>query len=369
MIPSVPELRRLTYQAKVRTVFVETFGLTEPVFIEQEQTWKEWCDLQRNPNGRNLLECLKSDFNDVFKARALCILLAPDDGYAPFYWPESTKSISTLWGEIQSGEFSEKLLSFATDLALRSLEVVRNKNQDLSQSYACFLIHLLEYLRQEDLVWSVLRALPVCDFVRPVLDPWDLDGSPSVLKLFWLLMSAKIPEAWKRTQDEKVRKLIREEMSDPKNLKLAGNDAYPSYMEGVKLDLYGKSPSYSTELFASQVDFILGFETPGHRRFGAHTLVKFFERLSGHEYLSVRRRLVRDTIMMDRGQLGQFVVTNQEDFRLVKQALEEADPTDLELCSRLKQMILEAQPKILKETQDAREKSRHAEEVFEKMRR
>ena len=311
---------------------------------EDDKTWKDWVDfIDSMHTGRNNLKnLLLEDVCDCFKARALFLLLVPDRSTKEFYWK---KKLDSLWDDVAEIGFPKDLsmdLSNLTSEMLQEIAVeVKNgakKYSDPFYFYCAIIRELLPFLSEED-GKKLLEVYPLDDPKSWNDTDSDWSGySPS----YQLLRSDKISDGLKSFATDKMLEVI---LSEKKNRRDWKNHLfYFARMIQTVNEYAGEDRPYSIDLFARQIDFIVGLEVKGKKMINLSYLRKMLELFKDNDELKLK--LIRFVVLKDGGKMSidaaEAMLTEaerQEDSQVIKalgRFLKKAKKEDSETEERIR---------------------------------
>lgn len=319
---------RREYVTTVRRLLRETFELTTADVEKQNDVWKQWVNLQANDRS-NLKRLAREEVDDVFKARALALTMTPRSRWFPFFW---------------TGE----KIPFTHDLCLWDEEVFANMSSRVAEFAAKLLAFNLDILGtapESDIeVWCALKNYPA--LVCPLITVLDA-SNPIATRLFELypidesrfgtFMKRDVAESWKVRADERMREYVLKNLS---GIPIEDSRMLTFYVYTLEQRAVSESPSYSTDLLASQLEFVLTLE-------GVHTLQLFNHTVVGHllttignaQFRHLRHRLARHVVFSESLTLSRL---NPHMRTAVDMILQEFGAEDVELGKRLRELIAEA---------------------------
>ncbi|MCR4276254.1 MAG: hypothetical protein NUV90_02635 [Candidatus Parcubacteria bacterium] len=297
---SKEEQRRQRYIRDVRRLVIEMFKLSDKQAHEQNRLWAEWLDVvqERKIQRLNLLpvdakhlsKFILGDAGDAFKARAIAILLAPEDRLIPFTWPVRVPDYSWRYAEIDFARLSPQLQMFSLSvLEINSgLNIADAERPDarVVHSFNEFILSKLAVLLEDD---ATAERLFNCYQLYV-----ERGNQYDYYRSFELILRAKIPEKWKKLADDKMRELIRLRQKGRTRRRNAFDSPFLYYMDPIMVHFLSELP-YSMDLFASQIAFIIG--SPGMDDdklsfLSSHTGT-VQQMLEGEPYAELRGKLIK----------------------------------------------------------------------------
>lgn len=243
------------YGGMVGCLLFSTFKSSNEIQTGQIRLWDEWVRLKKRKE-EDLGKLITADVNDVFKARAIAILLTPKEGFAPFTWCDTEPIDYRPYVNINFARLSPELNEFVLSLFEFNRENAEKIKPSADMPPANILHAYNEY------ILSQLAVLPECgnDMAERLFNCYqpyvEYGNQYDYYKSFELILRAKIPEKWKKMADDKMRDLInlrQQGLTQPRN---DYDKPFLHYMNLITADLLHKLP-YSVDLFASQVEFII----------------------------------------------------------------------------------------------------------------
>jgi len=357
---------RREFMKAVRSLHREHFGLSEHDIVRHNTAWRGWLDL-KNQELRDLCSILTDDhFADAHKGRALSILIAPNSSLLPFDWEDGHDSLRDDTSMLDNFDFSKlnnSLKQFLFRLLPICMRVAQAANMERDREtmatmffyrtlYPRLVIFALSVLNEKDPLATELFELwqPLDPVVFRNMD--DASGYDHVSRM----LRAKIPITWKWKTHERMKRIILAELSGEAKPRAEHEEARSCYLEVIQLGFYSKDGfPYETELFATQVEFLIGEGClPGKRGFRDYHAQQILHLLAGDEYLTLRRRYVRNAILGDHGKHESFGIYDQEQLQTAQSMLDEAEEGDKELRTKLLNLIEKGRARIA-ERQSAKE--------------
>jgi hypothetical protein len=375
VLTKASNLRNRTAVA-VRELVIKIFNLDDVGVKLDDDAWESWLSLKNQREPCNILELLELNVRDSLKARCLAIYLVPTLRMVPYHWSDESSLRNYLFmaNEIKLSELSPRLQEFAFELiriyasyAILHLKVPtlvesreRNEIIDSLLSYNSFILQALQLLPETD---QCAMALYQCyQLLDPV--PYCTMDDVSGYDSFGRLLTKPVPERWKLCADEAMRTIVRLEVSGQANPRYEWEAALSQYAECIILPLFVMGLTYSRELFASQIDFVLEVSGNGdHCYFPTHRLAWIFAQITGDEARPLRHRLIRHVMLTPDG----FNVYDANDLSLARWfAIELAE--DNELVSRLNEMIQAYQTRLSARMAEQQKAEEQANAVMAAMR-
>jgi hypothetical protein len=366
-MPSHLGMGNQKYKAKVRGLYMQTFELSPPQLLAQDSTWDEW--LEMNPPWkrvcRDLVELLRIDVSNNFKARAIVILLAPALKFSPFEWNSEDELDRNYLGNdrIDCTSLPQQLQLFIAQLLLVNVDAVistgfNEKLYDTLFAYNRGILQMLAILPEDEPLAGEL-------FKRYFLnDPVAFSGmeDSSGYNPFQELMGCdNISEKYKWLADRKMQEIVRAEEEGWAAPRHHWENALKCYVCILGSNLFKKVFPYGVELFAEQVTFVLSLPNIKNRAlFECHHLGKMFDILSDDSYKHLRHCIARYVVLEnDDVSHGMFRVSSDEAREVSRRILEEFGTEDGALRMRIECLLLEYEErKRLTQSQNAEEQQR-----------
>lgn len=336
------------YKQAVFDLFTTCYD--HPPSEEEDRTWHAW--LTHQHPGRDLSDVkqlLAMDVRDVFKARCMTVLLAPNKASIPFEWID--KYAGSHWSvDVHSGAFdafSDALQRFTAQLLCLNIDRVHAgglKESDLQAAitYNFLIVGFLSRLSESDPVAQELfRRFSIRDL--HVFE--DLDTLSGYRPLESLLHHPNVSEHWKRLADLRMQGIILSEDAGTTTARVSWEHALSCYLELIQLPLHTATSrhSYSNRLFATQIKFLLSRASTTQKVVFHAWLVKaILERLGADEIEDLRHQFVRH-IILNRPDTFEGFSVYDEDSRAAAQLMKELFSDDLELMQALDQLIQEGE--------------------------
>ena len=365
---------RRDFIKEVRKIHKEHFGLSDTDAAEQNQTWSDWLVLKKREwrDLRSLSEDVDIDVS--FRARALTILLVPYVGLEPFAWPKNESSLTNshfMLDKIAFKELPEQLLQFVFKLLPACMKIAYDANPESESKVS----HTLFFYRH--LVQIALEVLPEEDSFAETLfnlwqplDPivyWNMETC-SGYDALGSLLRASVPDTFKRRADQMMRDIVIAELNGETEVRAEHEHAGRQYMDLVQMILYSDEFPYEIELFASQVEFLIGLDLKGETSFNNWHVHQILGLLSGDQNKDLRRHFSNHVVLGDHTGFAQFKVYNVETMRGACMMLGEFGDEDLELGDNLRSLIQEAEARFAQEREAAAEVQANSDAVKERMR-
>ncbi|MBI2065173.1 MAG: hypothetical protein HYT62_03925 [Candidatus Yanofskybacteria bacterium] len=336
---------------------VHNFIATSIGLTRNDKVWKSWLDLKKQ-EWRDLVALLGSDIRKEFKMRAIAVLLVPHRSCLPFEWRDdsSLENLLFLYGNddlFEVSELSEELRAFAMELVYRcAREVLRVLRHNEKVYYSLFyynryILDFLKILPENDPMAEKLFS--VYQLNDPVVF-YNMDDASGYNPLYPIL-NENIPEKWKGLAVTRMHEIISAEISGKSKPRAEHEDALRCYLSESTLSLYGKDGGirYSTELFASQIEFVLGLPNIENRGlFEGHKVWHILQILSGDRYRELRHRFARYVVLENTEEFKCFSVYDRDTERAAEAMLSEFG-TDTELTSVLQNLLSKAKERSRKD--------------------
>lgn len=355
---------RKQYVRDVRKAMTKIFGVSDHDISEQNEVWDSWVE-QKGYDTHGIRELITDDVRDVFKARAIAILLAPKSDFVPFTWHQSVPNdYGGGSGDFKFAALSPQLQAFVEAILEISTDVIPALNTESDSRkaklfYNCYLLEVLGFLQEDNPVATRL-------FERyQVIDPAYATGySP-----FCSVLSEEIPEKWKKLADDKMRELIRAEQEDCTQPHKEEGKILRNYVNNIEACSFAETFPYDVGLYASQLDFLLGLPNiGGWEIIRSYHLTKILTKLNDEGHKELRHRLARHVMLTDHGEDGAFRVYNDETYAAAVALLEEFGNEDLELGNRLRKAIAEREERMSERRDAARKLREKLDAVMARMR-
>jgi hypothetical protein len=296
------------------------FGRYPSLFTSRDNdSWKLWVDAA-DRGYQDLKTLLVSSSRLSIRARALFILLAPTQGWCPFYWNDGG-SPSYL------GQSADWAVNLPADLLSIYAEIVcvfcvSLRGYDPSTGLSIGGVgslggardrlnnHLLALLDSDD---QPTRQLLIFEMYQ-LLDSQvycGMDEASGYGPFERLLWAPGVEEPWKSTADQKMAGIVDSELAGWSKPRAAHEEALGQYMYIVQSASFGEQLPYSVELFARQISYICALgDRAGEHNFDGWRMSNMLSLLSGPEYLSLRRQLIRFVLRPMKTEFLQFRVYN-----------------------------------------------------------
>lgn len=366
---------RRDFVKAVRSLHREHFNLSDDDIARHNTAWRGWLDL-KNQEPRDLHSMLTDDqYADAHKGRALSILIAPKFGILPFDWEyerDSLRNYTFMLNDFDFSKLNDRLKQFLFRLLPICMKVAQAADMEKDREtratmffYRPLVTFALSILDEEDPLATELFELwqPLDPVVFRNMD--DASGYDRVSGM----LRAKIPVSWKWKTHERMKQIILAELSGEAEPRAEHEEARAGYLEVIQLGFYSDNGfPYETELFAAQVEFLIGEgKQQGKRGFQDHHAQKILDLLAGGNHLELRRRYVRNAILGDHGEYGSFGIYDQERMRTAQQMLDEAEAGDEELRTKLLGLMEEGRARIVERQSTKAEETAKSDAVLSQM--
>lgn len=331
-------------------VFIQ--NLKSTWFPTKEDTiWKQWVDFKGERGDGDLVGLLSSSVRDSFKKRALFLLLVPSAELNPIYWKGEVGKFHKWSGFLKSlKSLSPDLLNYATELitkfcvtlgpvhcdrptnivsggdGIKIFMQVPDKFHAALSFYNSCLLTLLGALpvKQGEEVFPLFRLLDIS-----VYD--NMEDCSGYGPLQSLLSAKWVNEIFKIKADDEMRKIIQNEISGKAKPRAEWEGALRCYAEVIQNQINSEL-SYSVDLFARQISFIIDNCQPGDQLIKDWKIVKIFSILSDDGYKDLRYKIAKSVVLG--GQRG-FSIYNEETVQAADMILTEFGHQDPALASKL----------------------------------
>lgn len=346
-----------------------------------DDVWKNWVDYKQK-NENELIKLLHSDVRDEFKKRALFLLLAPSVEQNVLYWGKEIRSVSL------NDDFFVKLhpdlLGCAADLVITFVTKIismYNREKVFSDdgrrmsflvkvpglqldnlcSYNRYILALIPKVSEEkaEKMFSLFSLLDIYSYS-------GIDEASGYHPFFDLLNSEIIDEKWKRKANEKMIKIIKNELSGAIKPREEWEDALRQYAELISRQLYDKV-HYSLEFFVEQLQFIMDNRAGQSGLIHSWNVIKLFVLLPGEEYRPLRHSIARYVILEDRSGFCKFSIYDENTESAAKLILEQFGD-DQELVGAIKVLFEEQKTKQAEQEAYFAEKKAEEDKVLAPMR-
>ncbi len=271
----------------------------------EDDAWKLWVDTSTR-DYQSLVRILTYGGKEKsFRARALIVLLAADEGEVPIYWKsDRTSSIRSMLEvlPIDFRSLPRELLPLAAELVAESHAILRVRRADKpSLRFDRALNNCNQYVLQLLELMDVREAYAVWDHFD-INDPAAFqgeDGESGYNPWRQLMSDDQIPMYWKYMADDVFRKVIDDEMAGIRGPRMEWESAFRKYIDKVGLILQDAEDSlelaYDLELLASQLDYIMskGPGVIGNDRLMEGQLATAMQLLAEHRFRSTRQALLQ----------------------------------------------------------------------------
>ncbi|MCA9356792.1 hypothetical protein H6784_04805 [Candidatus Nomurabacteria bacterium] len=342
---------------KARALHGLHFGHVDANINFPGQVWSKWCAFVKNENHALLELLTNKEINDTYKARALVVLLSPNISLSPFPWANNQASakrkLNGLLRDFDFATLSRALQKFLFQLLPLCMKATPDADKESGHkadesvpTYHKAIIFALSVLAEDDPLAEELFQL-----WQP-LDPvvyWNMDFASGYDQLRALLQ-ARIPSSWKKKAHERMVRIILSENAGKTQPRADHEDARRCYLYQIELCIIGgRALPYAVDLLAEQVEFLIGpGDKPGARGIQVHTCKYFLNLLSEVKFLDLRRRFARYIVLGDHCEFGPFSVHHDDEMKMARQMLEEADEEDKEMKERLGFFITQGQTRLEK---------------------
>ena len=359
--------------------FVE--GLRKKFFpSEEDKAWKQWVDY-KDRESRDLIKLLSSDVRESFKKRALFLLVVPDADFNTLYWK---KEIGKFYHKIDFlKSLSMEFLDYVTELIVEFTIIlspthnpkpkgvieggggitvfmsIPDKYHDALYFYNHCILYLMTVLPEE----KAEKVFPLCSLID-ISTYWNMDEA-SGYNPFSHLLHMDIDEKWKKMADDRMRKIISDEISGKTNPREDWENALIQYAEIIQMQLYGKI-KYSLELFAGQLQFLMDNRQGKFNLINWH-VIKMLNLLSGDEYKKLRHTIARYVLLEDVGEFSKFSIYSKETKQAADYILDEFGD-DQELTDRIQVLYEECAKKKAEEAAYQAEKKATEDDILAQMR-
>lgn len=329
--------RRMAYRRmphRIKEILMSHAGLFNR---EDDALWKEWLDFKPR-NGSSLIELIKGDFRDSFKARAMFILLVPHQGWSPFHWEHETETSENYL--YQSRNWIDKvpghLVQLYAELVMAFSDAVAGSSAaSEDDTFNRLLIDLLGRApasRQEE-VFRRIRLNDPTEF-------WEREQASGYKPLRELLQSPQIAERWKAEADEAMRGIISSELEGEKKPRHDYEAALSWYLNIVEWMVRKDELPYGRELLAAQIRFIISVaDLAPTLEFSSWNVSTIYRLLEGEEYRELRHGFAQLVVLRHVENGRNFWVYNQETLQAAELMLDEWVEQDPELRERLMSLI------------------------------
>lgn len=356
------------------------FIATSVGHTRNDQVWKLWLDLKAQ-GWRDLVVLIRSDVRQEFKMRAIAVLLVPHWSYLPFEWRDEDKStiqnLLFLRGNddlFKVSELSEGLRNFMMELVYRGAKEVLMLQKMLKHNvkillslfyYNCYILDFLKVLPENDPMAEKLFSVYQLNDSVVFVNMEDASGYNPL----YTILNDDIPEKWKRLAIAKMHEIITAEESGRQKPRAEHEEALRCYMSQVMLPLAGGNGQirYSVELFAAQLEFILGLPTIRDRGlFQSYNVERILLIIAEDRYKNLRHRLARHVVLENKREFTEFNIYDGSTKRAAEAMLAEFR-TDTELVFALRPLLDKAEERFRKEDNHRSRQKAKTQDVLSQM--
>lgn len=231
----------------------------------QEAVWNQWLEFQ--PCYPEILQVIRlANINEVFKARALTVLLCFDKSLLPFKWELSFPKNPCLVEREDFGIFRSNpaLSDLGTELVKYFIYKIRREAELSSASYSGialdrynnFVLNILPLVADEEKEKELFGCFSLKGYLwASCYEEYKFEYHP-----FWtLLKKDDIPVKWKWRAEERMHSIIRDELAariSPSHLVVSGK-IYVNQLVSTwgRLKKRETNLPYDKEIFLGQVHF------------------------------------------------------------------------------------------------------------------
>ncbi len=308
-----------------------------------QQTWDKWFALYDSlEQDRALVELIESKRpSEIYKKRALMILLAPYSEAIPFDWPRPIID----WCYNQNPDWVEylnsDLASYALDLIMKAKrDLMAQSNKRVLEYYNNCILKMLEILPEP----MAIAILPEFQLREIYCYDGGIDFGPSGYQPFSrLLYNPKIPEAVKIAADQMMRSIVLQECKGIKSPRAEWEHAGEQYASVIVVQsvfIEQGEPGYSARMLADQVEFMLS-----DAALKKHFLVRSWHQdsifccLNGEQFRAIRHKLVKFLVSQENPELSHTTPPVPFDTKTAEMFLAEFGQEDGELAQKLTEVI------------------------------
>lgn len=349
---------------------IESFYLSDfvPEIVEQspladdDLDWIDWVN-SINPGWDQLSVVVAGNFRDIFKKRALYVLLSPSKESIRFYWNEGG-DCSFRFRDWQNQKYFSTL---TPDLALYAADLVKgfltavvqtgyNKNTKRAfEFYKDCILKLMPLLSKEDrsilfgfyqLPTTILTRDEVFGHLRDVL-------------------RSKIELEYKISADAKVREIVREELSDESRFM----EIFGAYCSAIEASISFDGPKVpdseeNIDFFADQLLFITDIGKEFDCMINVFHLSQYLRFFSGERYKKLRLEISKYCFLKERDRGPAY---DKHSLEAAEVVLDEFGELEFELRDALLVVIQEAERGLEEENLEQRFNSERMGSAWEAM--
>lgn len=335
--------------------FLESFKEIFPSASESnDKLWQQWVDLKKRKID-DLLAFLKKDVKEEFEARAVFLLLVPSSSWNPFYWKDELgKFISENCDFLK--DLSPNLLQYARKLVCDFCKMITQLSDSDKEPFRNALLFYNHCILKLIALLSDLEAESIFQHFS-LNDPtswWNFDDSSGYNPLRALFARRDINEKWKNLADFRMREIIIAELTRKSKPRKEWEDALKCYGEIVESQLYyDEGLSYSLELFADQIKFIVSLANigDGESIIQSWNTNKFFRLLRDERFKDLRHQLAQFVVFKNLKIKGNTIACI-DTLKGLKETIAEFSERDPELMATLQEIIKDEEEKCAREEKE-----------------
>jgi len=324
-----------------------------------DKIWKQWVNYKRRETN-DLIELLNSDVRDSFKRRVIFLLLVPSPELNPIYWIEEVGKLYHKFDFLKT--LSPDLLSYATELIVEFNTMLKpmhcDKPENIVQGGGGITIFMSVPDKYHDALYYynscillLLEILPEeqCERIFPLYSLLDISTysgmeDASGYNPFQSLLYSNVEEKWKIKANASMKQIIMDEMAGKTKPREEWEDALKCYGHIINLLLYSEKLPYSTDLLASQIEFLVSEKHYGNELVDGSKVTKIFNFLSAEIYKDIRYQVAKFIFF---GNKKKFWIWSEETLQGANMMLNEFGQGDEKLAQIINSAIEEYEVKSL----------------------
>ena len=274
---------------------------------EEDDVWKQWVEYKRRDTN-DLIRMLTSSVRDSLKRRAVFLLIVPAKELSPINWTEEVGNFYHSKDFLK--KLSPELLDYAVKLIIDFHMMIKPLHSGRPEYYCSghrggVIIHGSTPERYHDALYFynecimlLLEMLPEdqCERIFPLFSLQDVSSysdfeTSSGYNPFLQLLHSNVDEKWKKRADSTMREIIKSELSGKTKPREDWEGALRCYADIINLQSYGLS--YSVELYADQIKFLVSKEHYGNNLIDEYRMAEILKILSADVFRETRYDIAR----------------------------------------------------------------------------
>lgn len=353
----------------VKKIIEEKFPDATVLNTENEQIWNKWMEFKER-DGRDLVELISGDYNDIYKKRALLILNIPNIELLPFSWNKGRSENYLFFKNLYNNKFSQNLIEYTADLIFTFIDLIRKypnlgeNLKDTLKNYGLRILELFPLIHTQDMKAKIFKSYPL----KELVSAWHETFSP-----FGNFLVINTEEVWKRYLDADMREIVMTEFRSDSKLQKRNESAAQCYASTISLmaSAYFKGTKYpySKSLLIEQIEFLIKLYELNPKKIWLTNwrLIEIYSLLPD-DLIDLRQRLAQLIVFYPENYMDDFIGYSSDNLELAKKIFSEFEHKDVEFSQILSKIIQSAEIRITEDNKKSKNIKDKEKEIINMMR-